>query len=320
MGVIFGPIPSRRLGWSLGVNVFPEKICTYSCRYCQVGVTHRYDTERRPYADPVSLAEKVAEKVAAVRAKGGKVDVVSFVPDGEPTLDARLGEAIAAVKRRGLPVAVITNGSLMDRREVRDDLLQADIVSVKIDAVDEAIWRRIDMPAPRLVLADILAGVRAFAALFAGKLLTETMLVGGINDDDEALRNTAHFVATLSPHKSYILVPTRPPAYLDIVLPTPDRLAAAWQIFATVMPAERVEMLTGHEGNPFASTGDARADILAISAVHPLRVENVEKILSSAGASWEVVEALKAEGLVSEVTFGNDRFIVRTIHHHFVPH
>ncbi len=314
---IFGPIPSRRLGWSLGVNVLPEKICTYSCRYCQVGVTRRYDTVRREYANPAALSAAVAAKVEAVRANGGTAEVVSFVPDGEPTLDALLGEEIVAVKRLGLPVAVITNGSLMDRADVRNDLLAADIVSVKIDATDEQIWRRLDAPDTVLSLAPILEGIGVFAGLFAGKLLTETMLVGGVNDGDASLTATARFIAGLRPHKSYLLVPTRPPAYLDLVLPAPDRLAAAWRLFTTCVGSDRVELLTGHEGNAFSSTGDPRADILAITAVHPLRIENVQAILASAGASWEIVETLEREGLVAEVSFGDERFLVRTLHHHF---
>ncbi|HNT27192.1 MAG TPA: radical SAM protein, partial [bacterium] len=147
-----------------------------------------------------------------------------------------------------------------------------------------------------------------------GTLLTETMLVGAVNDDQAHLAATARFIAALKPKKAYILVPTRPPARLDIVLPTPDALAAAWQIFNAALPPDTAEMLTGHEGNAFSSTGDARADILAITAVHPLRTANIESILAAAGASWDIVESLKNEGLVSEVTFGADRFIVRTLH------
>jgi len=282
-----------------------------------VGATRHYDTERHPYADPSSLAAAVAEKVAAVRAKGGVVDVVSFVPDGEPTLDARLGEEIAGVKRLGLPVAVITNGALMDREDVRRDLLRADIVSVKVDAVDGTVWRALDAPDSALSLEPMLDGIVAFARAFEGRLLTETMLVGGLNDADASLAATARFIAGLRPAKAYVLVPTRPPACLDIALPSPERLAAAWQIYTAAIGRERVEMLTGHEGDAFSSTGDARTDILAITAVHPLRVENVRSILASAGASWDIVETLKREGLVSEVSFGDDRFIVRTVHRHF---
>ncbi|HNT28781.1 MAG TPA: radical SAM protein, partial [bacterium] len=168
---IFGPVPSRRLGWSLGVNTLPEKICSYSCAYCQVGLTEHFDRERRRYADPQEVARAVAEKIAKVVAKGGTVDVVSFVPDGEPTLDAELGAQIAAVRSMG-KVAVITNGSLMDRADVRRDLLQADIVSVKIDTVDPTAWRKIDCPTTGLELPALLDGIRLFAEEFTGTLLT----------------------------------------------------------------------------------------------------------------------------------------------------
>ncbi len=310
---IFGPVPSRRLGWSLGVNTLPEKICSYSCAYCQVGLTRHFDTTRRDYADPQDLAALVAEKIAKVTARGGTVEVISFVPDGEPTLDAGLGAQIAAVRSMG-KVAVITNGSLMDRADVRRDLMLADIVSVKIDTLDPAAWRAVDCPADGMELAPILDGIRLFAKEFKGTLLTETMLLGGVNDDAARLTATAAFTAALKPKKSYILVPTRPPARLDIKLPTPENLAAAWHIFSIALPPDTVEVLTGHEGNAFSSTGDARADILAITAVHPLRTENIESILAAAGASWDIVESLKSEGLVSEVTFGTDRFIVRSLH------
>lgn len=310
---IFGPIPSRRLGWSLGVNTLPEKICSYSCAYCQVGLTEHFDRERRPYAAPEEVAKAVAEKIAKVRAKGGEVEVISFVPDGEPTLDAGLGAQIAAVRPMG-KVAVITNGSLMDRDDVRRDLLQADIVSVKIDTVDPAAWRKVDRPTTGIELSALLDGIRLFAKEFTGTLLTETMLVGGVNDDAAHLAATAKFIAELKPKKSYILVPTRPPARLDIKLLSPDALAAAWHIFSAALPPDTAEMLTGHEGNAFSSTGDARADILAITAVHPLRITNIESILAAAGASWDIVESLKSEGLVSEVSFGDSRFIVRTLH------
>lgn len=310
---IFGPIPSRRLGWSLGVNTLPEKICSYSCAYCQVGLTHHFDTIRREYADPLELARAVTEKIAAVQATGGKVEVISFVPDGEPTLDIRLGDEIAAVTHLG-KVAVITNGSLMDRDDVRRDLMRAGIVSIKIDTLDPAAWRAIDCPAAGMELAPVLDGIKRFAKEFKGTLLTETMLVGGVNDDAEHLAATARFIAALGPKKSYILVPTRPPARLDIVLPTPGALAAAWHIFSAALPPGTVEVLTGHEGDLFSSTGDARADILAITAVHPLRIENIQSILDAAGASWDIVETLKNEGLVSIVSFGESRFIVRTIH------
>ena len=316
MVTIFGPIPSRRLGWSLGINPFSEKICTYSCRYCQIGITHRYDTTRRPYADPAAIAEAVAEKAAVIRERGGTIDVVSFVPDGEPTLDVNLGKEIVAVQALGFPVAVITNGSLMGSADVRADLMQADIVSIKIDSVLEEVWHRINAPHPSLDYTSILRGITLFSQTFKGKLLTETMLVGGMNDTDTSLTATAQFIAGLSPHRAYILVPTRPPADLTITPPVPERLAAAWHIYSGTIGASHVEMLTSYEGNAFSATGDARTDILAITAVHPLRAENIEQILAAAGASWDVVEVLKAEGLLNEVLFEGNRFFVRTIHHH----
>ncbi len=129
---------------------------------------------------------QVSQRLEAVRAQGEAVDYLTFVPDGEPTLDARLGEAIDALRPLNLPIAVISNASLIWRPEVRDALGRADWVSVKVDSVDDATWRHINQPHRALKLADILDGIRSFARSFAGTLVSETMLLAGINDSPAA--------------------------------------------------------------------------------------------------------------------------------------
>jgi len=173
----FGPVPSRRLGQSLGINNIPPKSCSYSCVYCQVGPTKQTATVPRTFYDPDALAAAVTKRVQALRAQNEKIDFLTFVPDGEPTLDEHLGDAIELLKPLGLPVAVITNGSLLWRPEIRERLAQADWVSVKVDAVHQDAWARINRPAPSLRLSEILEGVRRFASAFEGFLATKTMLI-----------------------------------------------------------------------------------------------------------------------------------------------
>jgi wyosine [tRNA(Phe)-imidazoG37] synthetase (radical SAM superfamily) len=138
----FGPVRSRWLGWSLGINNVPRKTCTYSCVYCQVGATDRARLEREASFEPGAVVTAVQERLAECLEHGQPVDCARFVPDGEPTLDRNLGEAIRGVAALGTKVAVLTNGTLLWRDDVREELAPADWVSVKIDTVDEATWQR----------------------------------------------------------------------------------------------------------------------------------------------------------------------------------
>jgi wyosine [tRNA(Phe)-imidazoG37] synthetase (radical SAM superfamily) len=307
----YGPVPSRRLGRSLGINNIPATSCTYSCVYCQVGRTERMEVERRAFYEPASIAVDVRSRLAEAREASEEVDYLAFVPDGEATLDVNLGREIALLKDLGIPVGVITNGSLLWREDVRRDLGHADWVSVKVDAVDEAIWRRVDRPHRQLELSRVLAGIREFAATFPGELVTETMLVEGVNDSEECVRDVADFVSGLRPARAYLSIPTRPPAEPWVrVCPDEAVLNRAYQLFAERVG--EVEYLIGYEGDAFASTGDAETDLLGITAVHPMRAEAVKALLSRAGCSWEVVDRLTARGDLVRTEYDGHTFYLRS--------
>ena len=306
--IAFGPIPSRRLGRSLGVNNIPPKFCTYSCVYCQLGRTLRMQVNRRGFYAPEEIAQDVRQQVERT---GGQVDYLTFVPDGEPTLDANLGQEAALLRSLSIPIAVITNGSLVWREDVREDLSGADWVSLKVDSVLEPIWRRINRPARSLRLSAILDGMLSFAESYRGRLMTETMLVQGLNDGEESLREVAAFLARLRPARAYISVPTRPPAEKWVHPPAEETVLRAHQIFASAV--EEVELLIGYEGDAFSATGDPREDLLRITAVHPMRREAVEALLVRTGAGWEVVSRLVGEGLLVETEYEGRTFYTRSI-------
>jgi len=313
-GTTYGPVPSRRFGRSLGINNIPPKVCTYSCVYCQVGRTVQMRTERSAFVGARGIAAAVRLGVAAARRAGEPVDFLSFVPDGEPTLDEDLLCAIRLVRPLEIPVAVISNGSLLSRADVHEALAAADHVSVKVDAVREDAWRRINRPHRRLHLEAILEGMRAFAAAFRGTLITETMLVGGVNDDEEELRATAAFVGQLAPAKAYLSVPTRPPAEPWVAPPTDAAVARAYETFRAFHP--RVELLLGYEGDAFASTGDPVTDLLGITAVHPMREEAVRRYLGRSGLPGSTLDALVEEGRMACVTYGPHRYYLRPVLRH----
>lgn len=309
--IVFGPVPSRRLGRSLGINHIPPKVCTYSCAYCQLGRTMGMRAKRQAFFEAAAVEAAVRDQIAAAQRFGEPIDFLAFVPDGEPTLDVNLGRSIRALRTLGIPIAVITNGSLLDDPEVRADLAEADWVSVKVDAVREACWRRIDRPHGDLVLDSILEGARQFAPSFTGDFKTETMLLDGVNDGEEELQATARFLGEIRPKTAYISVPTRPPAEAWVRAPGEGGLARAHEIFHERLP--RVELLSSYEGDAFASSGDAKRDLLSITAVHPMRESAVLSTLEKSGAGWKVVLGLLQTGELVEVTYGSHRYYLRPV-------
>lgn len=308
--IVYGPVPSRRLGRSLGVNNVPPKVCSYSCVYCQLGKTIKIEAELRPFYRTARIVEQASTKLEQAAEKGEIVDYVSFVPDGEPTLDANLGEEIEALKGLGVRVAVITNGSLLWREEVRRNLLNADWLSVKVDAAGEETWHRVNRPHSELKLEMVLEGMLEFTQAFEGKLTTESLLVKGINDDLGEIERVADFLVKLSPDRAYVAIPTRPPA--ERVEPaTEQTINAAYQIFKQRL--DGVEYLIGYEGNAFACTGDPKQDLLSITAVHPMREEAVAEFLKNAGTNWGTIQELVDNGSLLALEYQGKRFYMRRL-------
>ena len=310
--IAFGPVPSRRLGRSLGVNNIPPKICTYSCVYCQLGRTGKMQVERRAFYEPEKILRDVRDKVEKAREAGETIDYLTFVPDGEPTLDVNLGHEIELLRPLGIKIAVITNSSMIWRDDVREALTKADWVSLKVDSMREDVWRKIDRPHGTLRLDAILDGALEFAEEFEGELATETMLVQGVNDGEEHLGEVADFLTRLQPETAYLSIPTRPPAEEWVRPPDEGVINRAYQILSKRL--DRIEYLIGYEGNAFAFTGDADEDLLSITSVHPMREDAVNKFLERAGADWTVVRELIAQGQLVETGYAGRKFYVRKIH------
>ena len=308
--VVFGPVPSRRLGRSLGINNIPPKRCSYSCIYCQLGSTRDMQIERKAFYEPLELARSVREKIKQVREQGESIDYLAFVPDGEPTLDINLGKEIELLRALGIKIAVITNGSLVWREDVRQDLQKAHWVCLKVDAVTSDIWHSVNRPHKHLKLDVILDGMLRFAESFRGELTSETMLIRGINDDTREINKIAGFLTKLKLARAYLSIPTRPPAE-QIEPATEQTLNAAYQTFSKKL--SQVEYLVGYEGNAFASTGNAADDLLSITAVHPMREEAVTELLNRVGTSWEIVQGMINNGSLVELEYQGKKFYARKL-------
>ena len=310
--LVFGPVPSRRLGKSVGINNIPPKICTYSCVYCQLGSSAPVGPLRQSFYDPELILAQTREKLEKARHNHESIDYLTIVSDGEPTLDKNLDRLIASLAGLGLKTAVITNASLLGLSDVCQALCLTDWVSVKIDTLDPEIWRKIDRPNKSICFETMLKGIESFSHTFQGTLVTETMLVRDKNDTADSLGGTADFIRRLNPLVAYLSVPTRPPTVKSVRPPQEKTLNRAWQIFSS--KGVNAEYLIGYEGNQFAFTGDVENDILSITAVHPMREDAVMGYLKKAGRDFSSIDLLLKKKKLIVTEYGGERFFTRQLH------
>jgi wyosine [tRNA(Phe)-imidazoG37] synthetase (radical SAM superfamily) len=297
----YGPVPSRRLGRSIGVSPIPAKTCTYSCVYCQLGRTDHLQFKRCSFFPKEDILEDLSKVVAQSEA-----DYITFVGDGEPTLNQDLGWLIRKTKELWkIPVAVITNGSLLFLKEVRHELNAADVVLPTLDAGNEATFRLINRPHPQIKFAKMIDGLINFRHEYSGQLWLEIMLVKGLNDHSEALRNIRQAVDLISPDRVYVSIPIRPPAEKWVKPPEPGKVLAAQQILGNVEYI--IEKETGDFGiNEFK---DAREAILETAYRHPLREAQaltIEKRFQQGGILQNMIEARE----VVKYDYQNDMYIL----------
>ncbi|MFX1453624.1 MAG: radical SAM protein, partial [Promethearchaeota archaeon] len=306
-----GPVPSRRLGHSLGINNIPPKNCSYSCIYCQLGRTEKTRIERGTFYNIEDIVKAVEKKVKILQNRNEIIDYLTFVPDGEPTLDINLGKEIQILKKLKIKIAIITNSSLIWDSSVIRDLILADWVSLKIDAITEQVWRRINRPNKNLQHETILEGMLKFADAFKGKLVTETMLIKDINDNINEINKIANFLKELKPEISYISIPIRPPAEKWAISANEDSLNKIYQIIHEKSIA--VEYLIGYEGNAFTLTGNIEEDLLSITSVHPMREDAIREFLKKGKSNWSIIENLLRENKIIKLKYQSNYFYMRNL-------
>ncbi len=267
--------------------------------------------DRREFYKIEDIVSDIKKKVERAKQKKETIDYLTFVPDGEPTLDLNLGNEIDLLKPLGIKIAVLTNASLIWREDVRNNLLKADWVSLKVDASSEKVWQKLNRPHKFLKFGTIMEGMRNFANTFKGTLATETMLIQDVNDDKEEIRKIANFLTELNPDEVYVAVPTRPPAEKWAMPASEQIVNVAYQIFSEKL--SKVEYLIGYEGNAFAFTGNVEDDLLSITAVHPMREEGVNELLLKANSSWDVIKKLIEEDKLIETEYRGKKFYMRKL-------
>jgi wyosine [tRNA(Phe)-imidazoG37] synthetase (radical SAM superfamily) len=305
MKYVYGPVPSRRLGQSLGIDTIPLKTCNWNCVYCQLGRTEPLTNERKEYVPSEEVLAEVREALS--NHKPGEIDWVTFVGSGEPTLHSRIGWLVRQVKRMtALPVAVITNGSLLYLPEVRQELAVADAVMPTLDAGEAKLYRQINRPHPDITYERLLDGLMAFRQEYAGQLWVEVMLVRGLNDLPQALWDIAKVLQRIHPDAIHISLPTRPPAETWVQPPHEESLlqgrAILGHIAEVVHPAEGSFDLSGYE--------DIVEAVIAIITRHPMRQEELERTLGrwSPGQVSQTLDNLEASGRAQAVERYGVRF------------
>ena len=279
MKMVYGPVPSRRLGRSLGINPIPFKTCNYSCVYCQLGRTTQMTNQRRDFFSPEEILNEIKRAIEVQGGRGGgEIDFVTFIGEGEPTLCKSIGWLIReTIEIVDIPIAVDTNGSLLYREDVRNDLSQADVVMPSLDAGTAGTFRRINRPHRGIDFKKVVEGMEKFRQEYDGEIWLEVMLVKGVNDSEKELEAIKSRLEKIEPDRIYINVPIRPPAESWAVPPDTEAITLAH----TILGDDNVVDIAAEETGEFSIVGftNPKDAILAIIRRHPMREEQVIETL-----------------------------------------
>lgn len=302
---VFGPVPSRRLGQSLGIDPVPLKTCNWNCVYCQLGRTNPFIIQRKEFYKAETIITQVQNALDSHPI--GEIDWVTFVGSGETTLHAGLGKMIREVKSMTeIPVAVITNGSLFYLDEVREELKTADAVLPSLDAGNSNLYRKINRPHPELTFERLVSGLISFRKEYENNLWVEVMLVQGLNDSEKALKEIAKLLERIQPDEVHIVQPTRPPVELWVKPPDDAALSRAQAILGKVA----TPILPAKGSFDLGDESDLINAIVGIITRHPMR----ESELLSALKKWspdqirEILQSLEDSGRAQVVIRYNTRF------------
>src|SRR5665647_717375 len=272
MKYVYGPVPSRRFGISLGISPIPKKTCNYSCIYCQLGRTNHMTNTRQMFF----AVKEIMDEFDEILKNNIKFDVVTIVGEGEPTLYLGLGELISEIqKRTNKSVAVITNGALFYDVDVRKELYNADIVLPTLDAYDNESFKKINRPHGSIDFLMVNDGLKVFAEEYQGQLWIELMLIKGINDDDESLDKYSEILKKLKYEKLYINTPVRSPSEYFVMAIAHEKMNHAVEVLGGIS----IDLLKSQGFH--SEIKDDKEAILSIVKRHPMNQFEIEGFLNS---------------------------------------
>ncbi|MBN2272223.1 MAG: radical SAM protein [Sedimentisphaerales bacterium] len=290
---LYGPVPSRRLGWSLGVDIVPLKVCTLDCIYCQLGRTPKTTVERSEYVSIDSVLAELTERMEA----GLEADYITIAGSGEPTLNSQLGKLLDAIKKiTDIPLTVLTNGTLFFREDVRADCLKADVVLPSLDAGDEETFRRINRPHADISIEKLVSGLSAFRKEFSGLIWLEVFLVAGLNTNTQQIAALKALIEQIAPDKIHLNTAVRPTAEPDVAAATHEKLVS---IAAEL--GERCEVIADFSGGlPLVAHATATAeDVFSMLKRRPCSLADISAGLSiPANLTVKHLTTLQQQGLI----------------------
>jgi len=301
---IFGPVPSRRLGNSLGINPIPLKTCNYSCVYCQLGKTSDLRNEIKEYFPLEDIKLELLDFFKNVKELP---DYITIVGEGEPLLYSKLGELIAFIKENFLPpLALITNGSLLYLKDVRDSVSDVDVILPTVDTVIPETFLKINRPHRDLKLEKILKGLILTRESINGEFWAEVMLVKGLNDSEKEIIALSEYFRKLKPHRIFINIPVRPPA--DSWVEMPD--ISAFHIIEKYIPeAEFINFSESGVIDPHAYDSLEEL-IVSVSRRHPISLQLLKKSVKESDEKIEEeIKRLEKERKIKLIKHGSKTFI-----------
>ncbi len=307
METLFGPVPSRRLGRSLGIDVIEPKTCTYDCIYCESGSTTHLTLRKQC---KVTVEKVLGDMDRFFEAHPGGADALTFSSAGEPTLYRDLGPLIERIKKKypDIPLVVLTNGSLLWDDEIRQSLLAADLVMPSLDAVSDSIFQRVNRPHPRLEIGTIIDGIRRFRKEYRGKLHLEVLLVAGVNDDPEELGRIAGVVESIHPDRIELNTVVRPPARDGTLGLDARQMEEAAGFF----PSELTQIIGSYARRSMVETDEnLESRVLELLLRRPCTAQEMGSSLGVSPADLErVLLRMREMNHIEPCTFGHGEYFV----------
>ena len=274
MKYLFGPVPSRRLGISLGIDILPPKTCTFDCVYCEVGKTTQRTRRRCDYVPKGEVLRELHDYLSSDPQP--TPDVLTFSGSGEPTLHSSLGEMISEIKEMtSIPVAVITNSSLLFLPEVRDSIMEADIILPSLDTASEKVFRKLNRPEPTIKIDLIISGLYLLRQEYKGQIWLEILIVSGYNDSPQELEKLAKIARDLKPDRVQIHTASRPSPVNDVEPASMETLRS----LASAIGSHAQVIGDIGESNPIGQIeGNLESEIYNIVCKRPGRVKDITAV------------------------------------------
>ncbi len=297
---LYGPVPSGRLGRSLGIDLVPHKICTYDCIYCQIGNTTEKTLARKEYVPVKDILEEVR---SFLKGETSSIDYLSLAGSGEPTLHSQIRSVIEGIKAiTSIPVAVLTNGSLLYEEEVRQDLIRADIVLPSLDAVSSEVFMRINRPRPGFSIEEVIEGLIEFRKVYKGQIWLEILFCRDVNDGKKELLRMKKVIDRIQPDRIHLNTVVRPPS-------------EKWAVPLNQKEMEEIRAFFGEKASiisefdrhpPVVSERDIKEEILKILKRRPLSLSDLSKGMGITRNELEAyLNPLIQEGKIQSRSFGD---------------